>query len=333
MPERETVVITGASAGVGRAVAREFAARGARIGLLSRNEERLSAAAAEVERLGGKALILPTDVASAEQVEAAAERVESEFGPIDVWVNNAMTTVFARFLDITPEEYRRATEVTYLGTVYGTLAALKRMYPRDRGVIVQVGSALAYRAIPLQAPYCGAKHAVRGFTDSIRSELLHDHSNVHLTMVQLPALNTPQFNWCKTKLPNHPQPVPPIYQPEVAARAIVWAAHERRREVNVGYPSALTIWLNKLFPALGDHYLARNGFESQQTATPIDPHRPSNLFNTVAGDYGAHGIFDAEAMSESLQFRATQHRQWLLLGAAAAGLAVTGLLLTSDHRE
>ncbi|MGC1382135.1 MAG: SDR family oxidoreductase, partial [Candidatus Acidiferrales bacterium] len=235
--KHEVVVITGASAGVGRAAARAFAARGARIGLLARGKDGLEGARADVEHAGGQALAISTDVAHSEEVEAAAEAVEKQCGPIDIWVNNAMTTVFSPFKRITADEFKRATEVTYLGTVYGTMAAIKRMYPRNRGTIVQVGSALAYRSIPLQAPYCGAKHAIAGFTDSLRSELIHDRSKIHLTIVQMPALNTPQFSWCMTKLPRHPQPVPPIFQPEVAAEAIVWAAHHRRREVFVGGPT------------------------------------------------------------------------------------------------
>lgn len=275
--------------------------------------------------MGSRALTLRTDVADFNQVEAAAERVEAELGPIDIWVNNAMTTVFSPFREITPEEFRRATEVTYLGVVYGTMAALRRMAPRDRGVIVQVGSALAYRAIPLQAPYCGAKHAIRGFTDSLRSELLHDGSNIHVTMVQLPALNTPQFNWCKSKLPKHPQPVPPIFQPEVAARAIVWAADHHRREVLVGRTSVWTIWLNKFVPGLGDRYLAKYGYEGQQTDETIDPDRPFNLFEPVPGDHGAHGIFDARASDTSWQWWLTTHRPAVLTTAALLLLLIVGM--------
>jgi NAD(P)-dependent dehydrogenase (short-subunit alcohol dehydrogenase family) len=311
----ETVVITGASAGVGRATAREFARSGARIGLLARGPERLEAARREVEELGGRALAIPTDVADAEQVER-------EFGPIDIWVNNAMTTVFAPFHEITAAEYRRATEVTYLGTVHGTMAALKRMRPRDRGTIVQVGSALAYRAIPLQSPYCGAKHAIRGFTDSIRCELMHDGSHVHITMVQMPALNTPQFDWCRNKLPHESQPVPPIYQPEVAARGIAFAARNRRREVNVGLSSVITIWGNKLLPGLGDRYLARTGYKSQQTSEPLDRNRPDNLYQPVRGDYSAHGRFDNRSQNYDIQLLQTRHH-----GAVLAGtLLLAGML-------
>jgi NAD(P)-dependent dehydrogenase (short-subunit alcohol dehydrogenase family) len=275
------VVVTGASAGVGRATAQAFGRRGDRVALLARGENGLAGARAEVESLGGTALPIAVDVADAEQVEAAAERVEQELGPIDVWVNDAMTTVFSPFKELTAGEYRRATEVTYLGYVWGTMAALKRMLPRDRGTIVQVGSALAYRAIPLQAPYCAAKFAIRGFTDSIRTELMHDKSNVHVTMVQLPAVNTPQFNWCRTRLPNHPQPVPPIYQPEVPAEAIVWAAEHRRRELWVGSSTVKAILANKLAPAIADWYLAKTGYRSQQTAQRVDPQRPSNLYKPV----------------------------------------------------
>ncbi len=317
----KVVVITGASAGVGRATARAFARRGAHIGLLARGKDGLEGARSDVEADGGEALAIPTDVADSNQVEAAAEAVEKRFGPIDIWVNNAMTTIFSPLKEIMPEEFKRATEVTYLGTVYGTMAALKRMAPRDRGAIVQVGSALAYRSIPLQAPYCGAKHAIRGFTDSLRSELIHDHSHIHLTMVQMPALNTPQFNWCKTRLPRHPQPVPPIFQPEVAAEAIVWAAHHNRREVYVGEPTVQAIEANKVAPGLLDLYLARTCYDGQQTDEPVNPNRPNNLFAPVAGDHGAHGIFDSQARSNSAQLWQTTHRGWL----TAAGMGVAAL--------
>lgn len=324
----EVVVITGASAGVGRATAHAFAKRGAHIGLLARGTEALDAARAEVEALGGRAITIPTDVADSDQVEKAASTIEKELGPIDIWVNNAMTTVFAPLQEITPEEFRRATEVTYLGTVYGTMAALRRMAPRDRGTIVQVGSALAYRSIPLQAPYCGAKHAIRGFTDSLRSELIHDGSSIHLTMVQLPAMNTPQFSWCRTRLPRHPQPVPPIYQPEVAAEAIVWAAHHGRREVNVGRSTDKAIWANKIAPGALDSYLARHAYESQQTKDLVDPNRPNNLFQPVAGDFGTHGIFDDTASARSPQLWETTHRAWLGVAAGVLTSAVITLLLT-----
>lgn len=323
-PSPEVVMITGASAGVGRATAHAFASRGAHIGLLARGTAALDAARSEVESLGGRALAVATDVADAEQVERAAEAIEQTFGPIDIWINNAMTTVFAPLREITAEEFKRATEVTYLGTVYGTMAALRRMMPRDRGTIVQVGSALAYRSIPLQAPYCGAKHAIRGFTDSLRSELIHDHSNVHLTMVQLPAMNTPQFSWCRTRLPRHPQPVPPIYQPEVAAQAIVWASKHRRREVNVGSSTDKAIWGNKLAPGALDAYLAHRAYDAQQTDDPVDPARPDNLFEPVPGDFGTHGIFDRAAKGKSLQVWETTHRTWL---GVAAGIVTSAALI------
>jgi NAD(P)-dependent dehydrogenase (short-subunit alcohol dehydrogenase family) len=319
----QVVVITGASAGVGRATARAFAARGASIGLLARGAEGLEGARRDVVQAGGEAMTVPTDVADADQVKAAAAAVEEQLGPIDVWVNNAMTSVFARFWEIDPEEYRRATEVTYLGTVHGTLAALERMRPRDRGTIVQVGSALAYRGIPLQSAYCGAKHAIEGFTGSLRCELLHDRSGVHLTMVQMPALNTPQFSLVRTRLPRHPQPVPPIYQPEVAAEAIVWAAQHRRRELWVGKSTPVVIAGNRLAPWAGDRYLARTGFDSQQTNTPVDgAARPDNLFEPVPGDHGAHGIFDERAAGSSLELWTTTRKRALLAGLAIAGAAL-----------
>jgi NAD(P)-dependent dehydrogenase (short-subunit alcohol dehydrogenase family) len=319
------VVVTGASAGVGRATARAFGQRGDRVALLARGEEGLRDACSEVESAGGTALAIRTDVADARQVEAAADRVEQELGAIDVWVNDAMTTVFAPFKEVTPEEYRRATDVTYLGYVWGTMAALKRMLPRDRGTIVQVGSALAYRAIPLQAPYCAAKFAIRGFTDSIRTELIHDKSNVHITMVQLPAVNTPQFDWCDTHLPNHPQPVPPIYQPEVPAEAIVWASEHRRRELWVGRSTVMAIVATKLVPRLADWYLGKTGYRAQQTQQPVPADRPSNLYEPVRGMHATHGIFDDEATARSPELWLSEHRSWLA-GAAGAGLAGLALL-------
>ena len=323
----ENVVITGASAGVGRATAHAFAKRGAKVGLIARGTGGLDAACKEVESLGGHAFAIPADVADAKQVENAAAQLEAKFGPIDIWVNDAMTTVFSPFREITAEEFKRATEVTYLGTVYGTMSALRRMIPRNRGVIVQVGSALAYRAIPLQAPYCGAKHAIRGFTDSVRSELIHDGSNIHITMVQLPALNTPQFNWCRTRLPRHPQPVPPIFQPEVAAEAIVWAALHRRREVNVGASTDKAIWANKCAPGTLDWYLARNGYDAQQTSDPVDPNRPDNLFEPLPGDPGTHGIFDAEASGRSVQAWKTMHRGWVGMATGLLASAAVAMIL------
>ena len=318
----EVVVVTGATSGVGRSVVERFAEGGASIGLLARGVDGLEAASKEVERLGGQALPIETDVADPDQVDSAAAAVEHAFGPIDVWVNDAMTTVFAEVVSIEPEEFRRVTEVTYLGTVNGTLAALKRMLPRDRGAIVQVGSALAYRSIPLQSAYCAAKHAVEGFTQSLRCELIHRKSHVRLSMVQLPGLNTPQFDHCESKMPGRAQPVPPIYQPEVAAEAVFWAAHHKRREVWVGGSTAATILANRLVPGFLDHYLGWTGFRSQQADEPEDQNRPSNLWHPVPGDPGAHGRFDQKAHARSIQLWATTHRGLLAAvgGAVAAGV-------------
>jgi len=312
--------VTGASAGVGRATARAFAREGAHVGLIARDTEGLHVAAREMSELGGRGLAVPTDVADADQVEAAAARIEQELGPVDVWVNNAMTTIFGRLSDVTPAEYKRATEVTYLGTVYGTMAVLKRMLPRDKGNIIQVGSALAYWSIPLQSAYCGAKHAIAGFTDSLRTELIHDKKNIHLTMVQLPAMNTPQFTWCRSKMPRQPQPVPPIFQPEVAAERIVWASHHRRREVFVGAPTVLAIEANKVAPGVADYYLGHTGFDSQQTGEEVPKDRPDNLFEPVPGDFGAHGIFGAQAHGQAATTWLADHKGLTaLVGAAAIG--------------
>jgi NADP-dependent 3-hydroxy acid dehydrogenase YdfG len=323
--KREVVVVTGASGGVGRAIAHAFAKRGARIGLVARGERGLDGARREVEALGGAALVAPTDVADHRQVEGAAVAVEERFGPIDVWVNDAMATVFAPFLKVEPEEFKRATEVTYLGTVHGTMAALSRMVPRNRGTVVQVGSALAYRAIPLQSAYCGAKFAVRGFTDSVRTELMHDHSRVWITMVQLPAVNTPQFNWCRTKLPDHPQPVPPIYQPEIPAEAVYWAAHHRRRELDVGGSALKAIFGNMLAPRLADWYLARTGYASQQIQNMPVNGRPDNLFEPVPEEAATHGMFDGEAHAQSYQLWANTHRSLVAGGLATAVTAAAAL--------
>ena len=314
------VVVTGASAGVGRATVRAFAREGARVGLIARDTEGLHVAAREVSESGGKGLAVPADVADARQVEAAAARIENELGSIDVWVNNAMTTIFGRVKDVTPEEFKRATEVTYLGTVYGTMAALRRMLPRNAGHIIQVGSALAYRSIPLQAAYCGAKHAIAGFTDSLRCELIHDRKNIRLTMVQLPAMNTPQFTWCRSKMPRQPQPVPPIFQPEVAAERIVWASHHDRREVFVGVPTVVAIEANKIVPGLADHYLGRTAFDSQQTQEEVPRNRPDNLFDPLPGDFGAHGTFGQQARDNAATTWLSRKKGiTTLLAAAAAG--------------
>jgi short-subunit dehydrogenase len=325
---REVVVITGASAGVGRAVVREFAKDRAKIGLIARGREGLEAARREVEEAGGEALVLPLDVADADAVDRAAERVERELGRIDVWVNDAMVSVFSRVRDMTAADFKRVTEVTYLGYVNGTLAALRHMLPRDRGTIVQVGSALCYRGIPLQAAYCGAKHAIQGFSESLRCELIHDGSGVNVTVVNLPAVNTPQFDWSKSRMPRKAQPVPPIYQPEVPARAIHYAAHHYRREWNVGLMTDVVTAGNAVLPGVGDWFLAKTGFVSQMTDQPEDPDRPNNLYEPLPGDYGARGRFSGRAASESQQWWVTKNRGWL----AAAGVGVAGLALLGALR-
>lgn len=328
-PQRnEVVVITGAGAGVGRAVVNEFASHGAHIGLIARNKERLESAKRHVEECGGKALVLPCDTSDFNQVDQAAERVENELGPIDVWVNCAMVTIFAPFAEIKPEEFRRSTEVTYLGFVWGTMVALHRMKPRDHGSIVQIGSALAYRSIPLQSPYCGAKHAIVGFTDSLRCELIHDKSKINLTVVHLPAVNTPQFSWCRTRLPRHPAPIGAIFEPEIPARAVYWAAHNHRREVFVGLPTAEAIYGQDVAPGIADRYLGRSGYELQQTDQPVAPDRPDNLFETVPGPYGARGIFSDKAKNVSVQNWANLHRGTVAtIGAGLAGLAALGIAM------
>jgi NAD(P)-dependent dehydrogenase (short-subunit alcohol dehydrogenase family) len=324
-------VITGASAGVGRATAREFARRGDAIALLARNREGLEAAAREVGDLGGRALAIPTDVTDPAQVEAAAERATSELGDIDVWVNDAMASILAPTWEIEPDEFRRVTEVTYLGQVYGTMAALKRMRPRDAGTIVQVGSALAYRGIPLQSAYCGAKHAIRGFTDSLRTELMHTKSGVRITTVHLPALDTTQFGMVRTRMPRTPRPVAPVYEPEVAARAIVWASeHPERREHWVGGSTAMTILGSRLAPGwVGDRYLAKSGFDSQQTDRPADRRRRETdyLFAPLPGDHGAQGEFGAESKPSSRQVWLAEHRNAIAGAIAAGAAAVAGAAL------
>ncbi len=321
----QIVMITGAAAGIGRATAQAFAKRGAHIGLLARGRVGLEGAKSDVEKLGGRGLVLVADVADEKAVEAAAERLEQEFGAIDIWINNAMASIFSPIMEMTPEEYRRVTDVTYLGYVWGTIAALRRMYPRNRGIIIHVGSALAYRGIPLQSAYCAAKHAIQGFTDSLRCELIHDKKDIHVCIVEMPAVNTPQFGWVKNKLRNKAQPVPPIYQPEVAADAIVFAATHRRREIYVGLPTVEAIIGNKIAPGILDHYLS--GYKSQQTAEPKNPEQPDNLFEPVEHDFGAHGTFDNLARRCSPQLWVTKNRSWLitiilLLAAVAAGLLI-----------
>jgi NAD(P)-dependent dehydrogenase (short-subunit alcohol dehydrogenase family) len=323
----QVVVVTGASGGIGRATARAFGARGAHVGLLARGETGLSGAVRDVEATGGKAVSLSVDVADPDQVEQAAADVEAQFGPIDIWVNVAFTSIFAPFSKISPQEFRRVTEVSYLGYVYSTMAALRRMRPRNRGTIVQVGSALAYRGIPLQSAYCGAKHAIQGFNESLRCELLHDKSDVHVTMVQMPAVNTPQFSWVLSRLPKHAQPVPPIYQPELAARAVVYAAdHPHRREYWVGGSTMGTLVANKFAAGALDRYLALTGYKSQQTDQPRSPDQPANLWEPADGengrDFGAHGIFDAKSTDRSYQLWASQHHG--LIGGVMAGAVAAG---------
>jgi NAD(P)-dependent dehydrogenase (short-subunit alcohol dehydrogenase family) len=324
----QVVVVTGANAGVGRAAARAFAEAGAScVALLARDRVRLDETAAEIEARGARALVVEVDVSDPDAVDRAAERVEQEAGPIDVWVNNAMATIFSPIGDISPDEFKRVTEVTYLGTVYGTMSALKRMRRRNAGSIVQVGSALAYRSIPLQSAYCGAKHAIRGFTDSIRTELIHDNSAIHISMVQLPGVNTPQFEWCRTKIHRHPQPVGTVYEPEVAARAIVFAAAHQRREIYVGLPSAVTIIGNKLFPGLLDRLMARQAYEQQFTDEAIPADRPDNLFHSVPSPYRAHGSFEQRAHASSPQLWTSLHRDAVGTALAFGGLCALALAM------
>jgi NAD(P)-dependent dehydrogenase (short-subunit alcohol dehydrogenase family) len=331
---REVVVVTGAGAGLGRAIVQAFARRGAHIGLIARGRERLEDGRREIEEWGGRALVLPGDVADPATSESAATRVEDAFGPIDVWVNNAMTTVFSPVLEMTPDDYKRVTDVTYLGFVYGTLAALKRMRERDRGTIVQVGSALAYRSIPLQSAYCAAKHAVVGFTDSLRSELIHDGSHVHVTVVHMPAINTPQFSWCKSRMPRKAQPVPPIFQPEACAEAVYWAAHQRHREVLVGWPTLRAIWAQRLVPGLADHLAARLAWDGQMHDGPADPNQPDDLYDPVPGHQGAHGAFDGRARSRSWELQLTMQASRLATATTnLAGLAVRVLSGSNSDRR
>lgn len=330
----EIVVITGASAGVGRATVREFARRGAHIGLIARGEDGLRATQREVEELGGKAIAIPCDVSEFEAVDRAATRVEQELGPIDIWVNDAFVGIFAEFLDMLPEEFERVTRVTYLGQVWGTLVALRRMVPRDRGSVVLVGSALAHRGLPLQSAYSGAKHAIQGFHDSIRAELISRESRVNVSMVQLPAINTPQFDWARVKVAHVPKPSGAIYQPEVAAEAIHFAAHAGRKEILVGRASTQTLWADRLASALIDRVLGRFGYSRQRGDHTNNPDRQDNLFEPVPGDHGAHGRFDARALSYSPELWLSMHRKGIGLGALALGAVGAGLLLALDrHRH
>ena len=331
---REIVVVTGGSAGVGRATVREFAAKGADVAIIARGQERIDAACREVEAAGGRGLGIVADVADGDAIEAAAERIERELGPIDIWINNAFAGIFSTFMDMTPEEYRRVTDVTYMGQVHGTRAALRRMLPRDRGTIVLVGSALAYRGIPLQSAYCAAKHAIQGFLDSIRPELEHRGSKVHVTMVQLPALNTPQFDWARAHIRHKPRPVGKIYQPEVAARAIHYAAQARRKELWVGHTTVKAILGDELASPLLDEYLAGTGFDGQSSAEPIEPDRRDNLFEPVAGDFAAHGRFDDRAHETSTQMWLNRNLGWVAAGAGmAAGAGLLALMARRREQE
>lgn len=316
------VVVTGASAGVGRAVVRHFASRGAKLALIARGKDGLLAARQEVEQAGSEAIDLVADVSDANAIEACAGRVEDHFGPIDIWINNAMVSVFSPVKEMKAEEFRRVTEVTYLGYVHGTLAALKRMLPRNRGMILQVGSALSYRGIPLQAAYCAAKHAIEGFSESLRTELIHDNSNVLVSLVHLPAINTPQHGWSKSRMPRKARPVPPIFQPELAAAAIHHAAFHYRREWTLGMITDLVLAGNAFAPGLGDWYMAKTGYDSQMTNEPEDSERPHNLWEPLPGDAGAQGPFSEQARVTSLQWWLTRNRRMLAMGAALAGLGV-----------
>ena len=324
-----TVVVTGAGAGVGRAIADKFAQEGCDVVLIARSRERLEVAAEAARQHGVKALPLPTDMADPDAVEAAADAAEREFGGIDIWVNDAMATIFAPVSEIKPDEFRRATEVTYLGTVYGTMAALRRMRPRDAGTIINIGSALSYRAIPLQSAYCGAKYAIRGFTDSLRCELLHEGSGIHLTMVHLPAVNTPQFDWARNRMGRKPQPVPPAFQPEVIARAVWFAARHHRREIWVGWPTVKAILANKVAPGLIDHYLARTGYQAQLTDADVPKDFAGNLFQPGEGHARSHGRFDAIAKDHSWEMWTTRHAQ----GVALAGMLLSAVGIASLLRR
>jgi NAD(P)-dependent dehydrogenase (short-subunit alcohol dehydrogenase family) len=331
MSTGKVVVVTGSSAGLGRAIAHGFAKRGARIGLIARNPEALEAAKQECEALGGQAIVLPLDVSDADAVDAAATRVEEEFGPIDIWVNDAMVSVFSPVKEMDPSDYKRVTDVLYLGFVHGTLSALKRMLPRDKGTIIQIGSALSYRSIPLQSAYCACKHAINGFTDSLRCELHHDNSNVKVTAIQMPAMNTTQFDWVKNRMPNDTQPVPPIYEPELTAEVVVAAglAKNPRREYWVGTPTVAAIIGQKFIPGLLDYYLGKTGYRSQQIPNePKDPNAPNNLYDYVPGKHSARGKFADRSTMTSVEVGIVLHRNWFVVGAAVALAAIGGALVT-----
>ena len=329
----EVIVVTGASAGLGRAIVERFARDGSTLALIARGRERLERTREHVESLGCRALVLPLDVADADAVEHAAETVERELGPIDVWINDAMVSVYSPIKEMPAAEFRRVTDVTYLGYVHGTLAALKRMLPRDRGIIIQVGSALAHRSIPLQSAYCASKHAVMGFHESLLSELIHDGSHVRTTMVQMPAMNTPQFEWAKSRLPRRTQPVPPIFQPEVAAEGVHYAVrHDVGRELLVAWPTVKAVIGEKLVPAYIDRKLGRDGYAGEQTAERADPNRPNNLWESVPGPFGAHGPFDDRAKNASVELWLRMHRSWLALAAAIIAAAAIGIGAIIRHR-
>jgi NADP-dependent 3-hydroxy acid dehydrogenase YdfG len=319
------VMVTGASAGVGRAIVRAFAAEKAKIGLIARGRDGLEAAKKEVESLGGQALVLPLDVSDYKALEEALKKVEDAFGSIDIWVNDAMVSVFSPVKEMQPDEYKRVTEVTYLGYVYGTMVAMKSMLPRDKGIIIQIGSALAYRSIPLQSAYCGAKHAIYGFTESLRTELLHDKSRIRVVMMELPAVNTPQFSWVKSRLPNKPQPVPPIFQPEVIARAVIHASHHPRREYKIAWPAIKASLGEKFAANYADHYLAAHGYSGQQTGTPVNPDRQDNLWRPVEGDHGARGTFNKRAANFSPVFWFSKNR--FRLACTFLAVAVLGAII------
>jgi short-subunit dehydrogenase len=329
--DKKVFVVTGASGGVGRAVVRKLAARGAHIGLLARGRDALEGTKREVEQLGGRGLVLPTDVSKDDQVEAAAEAVEREFGPIDCWVNNAMVSMYSPFMKMTPDEFRHIVDVTLMGYVFGTQSALKRMIPRDRGVIIQVGSALAFRSIPLQSAYCACKHAIEGFTESVRSELMHEKINIRVSMVHLPGVNTTQFTWTKNKMPHKVRPTGPIYQPEVAAEGIVWTIDNERRQLMIGYPTVEAVVGEKFIPGVLDKYLAHAAWEGAELPAPADPNHRDNFWEPLPGDHGSHGPFDAQAHRHSTQLWATTHRTGLLATLAGVGIGAAAVYAMNRH--